>query len=266
MFDVSGITGLAAGCRLDDLDERDLAILQRGLGASCYDVGPIDGLIGPRTRTAYADLIEDAGGGDASVVDPAACARLARRAAELRDLLARPATTADEVRERLREGCAFAGLGMPEQIAYVLATADHETNRTFRPVEEAYWVPNAAAWRRRNLRYYPFYGRGYVQLTWERNYRAYSELIGIDLVADPDAALRHDVSLFVIFHGMKTGGFTGRKLEDHVRPSHVDFVRARRVINGNDRADDIAALARGYVGRARERDCANRVGDGVAVS
>ena len=247
MFDVSGITGLAAGSRLDDLGERDLALLQRGLGASCYDVGPIDGLIGSRTRTAYADLIDDMGGGDAGVVDPAACAHLEGRAAELRDLLARPATTPDEVKARLREGCAFAGLGMPEQIAYVLGTVDHETNHTFRPVEEAYWVPDAAAWRERNLRYHPFYGRGYVQLTWERNYRAYSELIGIDLVADPGAALRHDISLFVIVQGMKIGGFTGRKLEDYVRPGHVDFVRARRVINGNDRAEDIAALARTYV-------------------
>lgn len=247
MFDVTGITDLASGSRLADLDQTNLAILQRGLGASCYNVGPIDGLIGSRTRTAYADLMEDLGGGDAEVLESSACTHLDGRAAELREVLGRPASTKDEVKERLREGCVFAGLGMPEQIAYVLATADHETNHTFKPVEEAYWVRNADAWRRRNLRYYPFYGRGYVQLTWERNYRSYSDLIGIDLAADPTEALRHDISLFVIVQGMKIGGFTGKKLEDYVRPGHVDFVRARRVINGNDRADDIADLARTYV-------------------
>ena len=242
MFDVSGIATLSAGSRLEDLEQADLATLQRGLGASCYDVGPIDGLIGARTRTAYADLMEDLGG-DSTVVDASACAHLEDRAVELRDLLARPATSPGEVKERLREGCVFAGLGMPEQTAYVLATVEHETNRTFKPVEEAYWVSNADDWRRRNLRYYPYYGRGYVQLTWERNYRAYSDLVGVDLVAEPDAALRHDISLFVIVQGMKIGGFTGRKLEDYVRPGHVDFVRARRVINGDDCARDIAALA-----------------------
>ena len=246
MFDITGITALATGSRLEDLEKDDLAILQRALGASCYDVGPIDGLIGSRTRTAYADLTENLGDGDPAVVDAAACTHLERRALELRDLLARPATTPDEVKERLREACIFAGLGKPEQVAYVLATVEHETNRTFRPVEEAYWVANADDWRRRNLRYYPYYGRGYVQLTWERNYRAYSDLVGVDLVAEPDAALRHDISLFVIVQGMKIGGFTGKKLEDYVRPGHVDFVRARRVINGNDRARDIAALAESY--------------------
>jgi hypothetical protein len=53
--------------------------------------------------------------------------------------------------------------------AYALATACHETAYTMQPVREAFWL--SEAWRRTHLRYYPYYGRGYVQLTWEDNYK-----------------------------------------------------------------------------------------------
>ncbi len=59
--------------------------------------------------------------------------------------------------------------------AYALATACHETAYTMQPVREAFWL--SENWRRTHLRYYPFYGRGYVQLTWKANYeRADREL------------------------------------------------------------------------------------------
>jgi hypothetical protein len=52
-------------------------------------------------------------------------------------------------------------------MAYVLATTEWETDHTFKPVREAFWKDEA--WRQVNLRYYPYYGRGYMQLTWEDN-------------------------------------------------------------------------------------------------
>jgi hypothetical protein len=49
-------------------------------------------------------------------------------------------------------------------MAYVLATTQWETAQTFKPVREAFWKDEE--WRRVNLaRYYPYYGRGFVQLT-----------------------------------------------------------------------------------------------------
>lgn len=247
MFEVTGIGELPAGKPLNDLGKSELETLQRALGASCYDAGPVDGLIGSRTRTAYADLIDDLGEGDPALIHAPACAHLEDRASQLGDLLNKSSSTAEQVKARLEEACIFAGLGAREQIAYVLATTEHETNHTFQPVREAYWVTNAEQWRKKHLSYYPYYGRGYVQLTWERNYKQYGDVVGLDLIADPDAALRHDVALFVIVQGMKIGAFTGRKLEDYVRPGHVDFVKARKVINGLDRAQDIAALAQSYL-------------------
>ena len=44
----------------------------------------------------------------------------------------------------------------PRWVAYIMATVKHETNNTFEPVEEAYWL--SESWRKANLRYYPWHG------------------------------------------------------------------------------------------------------------
>ncbi len=128
-------------------------------------------------------------------------------------------------------------------IAYILATVDHETNGSFQPVEEGYYLGANAEAHRQTLDYYPYYGRGYVQITWAENYHKYSKLTGLDLLNQPEWMLRPDVSLFVLIDGMKRGVFTGRRLDDFTTGSRFDFVEARRIINGKDRAEEIASLA-----------------------
>ena len=129
-------------------------------------------------------------------------------------------------------------------IAYILATVEHETAGSFQPVKESYYLgePKAKA-HRETLRYYPYYGRGYVQLTWDYNYRAYSTKTGLDIVNDPDLVMRPDISLFVLIDGMKQGVFTGVRLEDCQAENAFDFVEARKIINGEDKAVEIANLA-----------------------
>jgi hypothetical protein len=81
--------------------------------------------------------------------------------------------------------------------AYGLATPWRETNKQMQPVEEGYYLGSAkAAAFQKTLRYYPWYGRGDVQLTWERNYRLADEQCGLNgaLIADPTLALRPDIS------------------------------------------------------------------------
>ena len=44
-----------------------------------------------------------------------------------------------------------------------------------------------------------YYGRGFVQLTWERNYETMSDLLGIDFVHHPDLALELDNATNIMF-------------------------------------------------------------------
>ena len=99
--------------------------------------------------------------------------------------------------------CFAQGLKGKDQVAYVLATVDHETNKTFKPVREAYWL--SENWRRQNLRYYPYYGRGFVQLTWKSNYQKYSDLLNRDFVSAPDDVMDPNISAFISVHGFRTG-------------------------------------------------------------
>jgi len=159
----------------------------------------------------------------------------------------------EAVVKAIRIDCQQLGLGLSEQIAYVLATVEHESNGTFAPVVESYWLKDPDAWCKKNHpEYYPYYGRGYVQLTWEKNYRKYSELTGHDLICHPELALEPDVARFVLVHGFKTGGFTGKKLEDYVDGKKCQFLNARRCINGIDKAGHIATLAEKWLARLRE--------------
>lgn len=144
--------------------------------------------------------------------------------------------------------CRKQGVNDPNQIAYVLATAEHETGGTMMPVREAGYLKNPMKYLRR-LRYYPYYGRGHVQLTWKANYQKYQDLLDLPLVSHPDLALRFDISVFILVHGMRTGTFTGKKLSDYFGEHRRDFVGARRIVNGRDRAMRIADLARDYLVR-----------------
>jgi len=132
------------------------------------------------------------------------------------------------------------------QLAYLLATACWETNSTMEPVKEAYWL--SEEWREANLSYYPWYGRGFVQLTWEENYaRADSELhLDGSLVADADLALDPSIASRIIITGMTEGWFTGKKLADYIDLTRSDYVGARKIINGTDHASDIASIAADY--------------------
>ena len=148
------------------------------------------------------------------------------------------------------DGCeailtAMAGVPL-SHCAYALATAAWETNRTMQPVREAYWL--SEAWRRKNLRYWPWYGRGFVQLTWEKNYaRADKELeLGGSLLANADRAMELPIAAAVMRRGMTEGWFTGHTLAQHL-PQRLgtitEYELARKIINGTDKAHPIAMIA-----------------------
>jgi len=152
--------------------------------------------------------------------------------------------TKDETIKAIRNDCIDLGLDLVDQIAYVLGTVDWETGHTFQPVREAFWKNEA--WRKAHLRYFPYYGRGYVQLTWKANYQVYGKKLNIDLVGNPDLAMLPENARFILIDGFKTGAFTGKKLADYINEDGTNFIAARKCINGLDKCHEIAALAEKY--------------------
>ena len=121
-------------------------------------------------------------------------------------------------------------------LAYMLATAFHETNQEMQPVREAYWL--SENWRATHLVYYPYYGRGYVQLTHPGNYRKAGDVVGVDLVAEPDQALIPSIAATIMFSGMEEGWFRGdgkrHTLARYFSGSVNDPRGARAIINGKE--------------------------------
>lgn len=152
--------------------------------------------------------------------------------------------------------------------AYAFATAYLETGSTMQPVKEANWLSKAAAERYFFRMYDPagsrstvakalgntqagdgvlFAGRGYPQLTGRRNYVTAGAKLGLALVANPDLAMRPDVAAKILRLGMTEGWFTGKSFASYLPadgPAARDqFRQARRIINGTDRAGDVAGFA-----------------------
>jgi len=126
--------------------------------------------------------------------------------------------------------------------AAMIGTVAIESASTFAPVREAFWL--GEDWRAANLRYYPYYGRGYIQLTWRENYARYGPLIAalwgtspdqpdFDLVGTPDNALQPDISaavssLYFRDHGREDGDGIPEAARRH------DWREVRRLVQGGD--------------------------------
>jgi glycosyl hydrolase family 19 (putative chitinase) len=96
-----------------------------------------------------------------------------------------------------------------------------------------------------------YYGRGYVQLTWWNNYAVTGAKmgLGLDLLFNPDIMLTNRLLSYQMFsHCLRTGdGFANRhKLADYFNATKTDYVSARRMVNGNDHAAEIAGYARQF--------------------
>lgn len=134
--------------------------------------------------------------------------------------------------------------------SYVLATIFHETGGTYDPISEygsrRYLMSKA---------YYPFYGRGYVQLTWKSNYQKFGEFLGIDLVNNPYLANEPENAWLILEEGMTRNADAQRQYDPNFTAYTLDdvfydtnnlmskFVKARRIINGTDKAGLIAGYA-----------------------
>jgi putative chitinase len=153
--------------------------------------------------------------------------------------------------------------GDDRHLAYMLATAWHETARTVQPIKEMggtkyftrmYDIKGEHPDRARLLGNLApgdgarYCGRGYVQLTGMRNYAKAGSELDLPLVAHPDLAMNPGVAARIMFAGMAEGWFTGKKLSDYEGGGQeFDAVNARRIINGTDRAKAIAGYYRSFL-------------------
>lgn len=138
-------------------------------------------------------------------------------------------------------------------VAYVLATTHWETGAygqrfIYEPVPEqgkgkgkSYGLPHKKTGK-------VYYGRGYVQLTWFDNYERFTKILyrlgfEVDLINNPDEALKPEIAALILVIGMRDGKFTGRDLDDYFDPIKSDWYNARQIINGKDKAVIIADIA-----------------------
>jgi putative chitinase len=167
-----------------------------------------------------------------------------------------------------------------DQLAYVLATAHHETGERMQPVEENLNYTKAKRIRevwpsrfRTDAAAQPFVrnpealankvyggrlgntapgdgwkyrGRGLPQITGKENYVKFAPRLGVDLVANPELALRLDLAVRILFEGMLEGLFTGKKLSDYILAGSRKYLDARKIVNGTDQAATIAGYAEKY--------------------
>lgn len=140
-------------------------------------------------------------------------------------------------------------------LAYMLATCHGEVGTDMQPVREGFTRTDAAARAyvtrqkyayAKEINNHVYYGRGLVQLTWEANYRAMGKLLGLDLAANPDLALIPAVAVKIMFEGMIRGTFTGKSLALYFNDHGEDWVSARRIINGTDKAAAFAAVGKQF--------------------
>lgn len=124
-------------------------------------------------------------------------------------------------------------------LAYMLATVFHETAERMWPI-----VEYGSESYLKGKPYWPYVGRGFVQLTWQENYDKASKALALiderDLVDHPEMALDSLIATRILFRGMAEGWFTGKKLGQYFNDEKDDPANARQIINANDDDELIA--------------------------
>lgn len=147
------------------------------------------------------------------------------------------------------------GMGITDegQIAYILATVEHESK--FQPIEEANYMGKARQMSYlKKKSYYPYYGRGFVQITHDYNYKKFGELTNKPLLQQPELALDICTSAFCTVYGMKEGLYNpkGKPMSFYIQGAKREFVAARYLVNLQDKAQYIAGLAEKWLKQAKD--------------
>ena len=149
---------------------------------------------------------------------------------------------------RHRAAAGLGGLGKPA--GYVRRQVEGWTERYHGSrTDELPVVLEVAAWL---AAHQPgdgarFHGRGFVQLTGRYNYDRAGKFFKVDLIGNPERAKDPELAYEIAMEGMTKGWFTGAKLAKFFKPgAPPNYEDARTIINGHDKAQTIADLARRF--------------------
>jgi len=134
------------------------------------------------------------------------------------------------------------------QIAYILATAYWEAHNPKHPENRLTpMVEFGGETYLKSKKYYPYFGRGFSQITWDYNYKKEGTRLGLDLLNNPDLILDISTAANSHVYCMAHGSYTGKKLSDYINDQKCDFAGARKIINGVDRKAEVAAIAQKFL-------------------
>lgn len=134
------------------------------------------------------------------------------------------------------------GDGHLEKLYYILATALHESD--FVHLKEKRHSPDSPYYATQTEYWNTGYmGRGFVHITWKKNYEKFGRILGIDLVNKPDLAEIPSVAAKIIVFGMYNGTFTSKALGHYINNMQKDYYNARKIILGLNNATNISKHA-----------------------
>lgn len=138
--------------------------------------------------------------------------------------------------------CDQYGITDNRMVAYILATCYHESR--FKSIPEIRAEVGTEIWKMQEKYWHTgYYGRGYSQITWRKNYHKFSQVVGRDLVKNPDDVLIPEVGAKILVYGMYFAAFSGVGLKKYFTDKKTDWLGARRIVNGNFQADRVAVAA-----------------------
>lgn len=146
------------------------------------------------------------------------------------------------------------------RLCYMLGTAYHETAGTMQPIEEFGHGTGRDYGKKLKMGSGPgnripytkpdklYYGRGHTQNTWYENYLALTKAAKAqarnwDFMNQPELLLQMEPSIWATFYAMKVGLYTGKRLDQFFNRETEDWIGARKIINGSDRAATVASYA-----------------------
>lgn len=168
--------------------------------------------------------------------------------------------------EAIIDACDRYGVITAHHVAHVMAEVYHETGGYMLPIKETVMPshkdknpPDDLVIRRLDQAYASgklpwvsrpywrkdkdgkaWFGRGPIQTTHRINMAKIGQVLGVDLLKDPDRILEPEVGAASAVVGLRDGLYTGRKLSDYAFPAALDAGpehHPRRMVNGRDGTD-----------------------------